>query len=60
MSYTQLKELPQYFLHTPKYLKIFDISGNLFEEVPQPLSEAHSLEELYMDNNPILNITKQK
>ncbi|KAF2888270.1 hypothetical protein ILUMI_17902 [Ignelater luminosus] len=55
---TQIKKLPEHFLHTPKYLKVLDLSGNNFIEVPETLNDSHVLEVLYFNNNPIVNLTK--
>lgn len=59
MSFTQLKELPQYFLHTPQYLKKLDLTGNLLTRIPETLEDAHVLEELIMNNNTIVNLTQE-
>lgn len=59
MSYAELKELPQYFLHTPQYLRKLDLSGNQLTRIPETLEDAHVLEELIMDNNPIENLTEE-
>lgn len=59
MSYTQLGDLPQYFLHTPQYLKKLDLSGNLMTAIPQTVEDAHVLEELIMNNNTIVNLTQE-
>ncbi|KRT83563.1 hypothetical protein AMK59_3472 [Oryctes borbonicus] len=59
ISYTELKDLPQYFLHTPQYLKKLDLSGNQMTKIPETLEDAHVLEELVMDGNPIANLTKE-
>lgn len=49
----QLKDLPQYFLHSPRFLEWLDISSNLFKSVPEPLEEAQSLKYLDISKNPI-------
>ncbi|XP_018320781.1 leucine-rich repeat neuronal protein 3-like [Agrilus planipennis] len=54
MKNTQLSQLPEHFLHTPKYLKILDISGNSFQEIPETLVEAKSLSSLDISNNPFV------
>ncbi|XP_044260532.1 protein flightless-1-like [Tribolium madens] len=59
LSYTGLASLPAGFLHTPKYLIFLDLSGNRFREVPETLGDAHSLETLYFNNNPIVNLTSK-
>lgn len=60
MANTQIAALPEYILHTPKYLRILDLTGNKFTGIPKPLQEAKSLEILYMDQNPIVNLTEEK
>lgn len=57
LSYTQIAELPKYFLHTPKHLSILNLSGNNFESVPAGLSDAHGLKQLFFNENPIVNLT---
>ncbi|RZC39590.1 leucine-rich repeat neuronal protein 1, partial [Asbolus verrucosus] len=59
LSYTELANLPDYFLHTPKYLNLLDLSGNAFEEIPKTLANSHNLTTLYMNNNPIVNLTSE-
>lgn len=60
MENTGIAALPQYMLHTPKYLRILDLSGNQFTGIPKPLQESKSLEILYMNRNPIVNLTEEK
>lgn len=60
MSNLGIKELPQHFMHTPKYLSILDLSGNRFTEVPSTLEESHALQVLHLNNNPIVNLTTDK
>lgn len=60
MENTGLVELPQYILHTPKFLKVLDLSGNQFTAIPKPLQETRSLEVLYFNQNPIVNLTEDK
>lgn len=57
---TGIAELPEYILHTPKDLNILDLSGNQFNGIPKPLKEAKSLEVLYFNQNPIVNLTEEK
>jgi len=54
LSYTQLKELPEYFLHTPKYLHTLNLTGNLMTRVPAALEHSQNLEVLYLSENPII------
>lgn len=57
---TGIGQLPDYILHTPKFLKVLDLSGNQFTGIPKPLQEAKSLEVLYFNQNPIVNLTEDK
>lgn len=59
LRFTHIKELPDHFLHTPRHLKLLDLSGNNFRKIPTGLSEAQVLETLYFNNNPIVNITTE-
>ncbi|XP_077289860.1 uncharacterized protein LOC143913753 [Arctopsyche grandis] len=53
LSDCQLKSLPEYFLHTPRYLEWLDLSSNQLQNVPEPLGDAQSLNYLNISNNPI-------
>lgn len=57
LSNTQLKELPEHLLHTPRKLIVLNLSGNLFESVPKTLMDTESLEVLRFNGNPIRNFT---
>lgn len=59
LRFTHVKELPAHFLHTPRHLKLLDLSGNYFSEIPKGLSEAQVLQTLYFNNNPIVNISTE-
>ncbi|EFA05244.1 leucine-rich repeat neuronal protein 1 [Tribolium castaneum] len=59
LSYTGLSSLPAAFLHTPKKLIFLDLSGNQFTGIPDTLGDAHSLETLYFNNNPMVNLTNK-
>lgn len=52
-----MSTLPDYFLHTPKNLEFLDLSGNAFERIPEALKLTTSLRILFLNNNPIVNIT---
>lgn len=56
ISSAQLKTLPPTLLHGPMHLKVLDLSNNFFTDVPMTLGEAHSLEELVLNDNPISEI----
>ena len=60
LSYTQLKELPEYFLHTPKYLQTLNLTGNLMTRVPAALQHSHALEVLYLSENPITVLDRSR
>lgn len=53
LSYTQLKDLPEYLLHTPQNLHILNLTGNLMTRVPAALQHSHALEVLYFSENPV-------
>ncbi|KAL3270508.1 hypothetical protein HHI36_021048 [Cryptolaemus montrouzieri] len=57
LSYTQISVLPQYFLHTPRYITVLNMSGNNFVHVPMELEEAHALETFIFNDNPVVNLT---
>lgn len=57
---TGIGALPEYILHTPKFLQVLDLSGNQFSGIPEPLQETKSLQVLYMNQNPITNLTEAK
>ncbi|KAF5287032.1 hypothetical protein FQA39_LY16146 [Lamprigera yunnana] len=59
LQYTDIKALPDNILHTPKYLKVLDLTGNRFTSVPEGLTDAHVLETLYLNTNPFVNITAE-
>ncbi|KAK4878390.1 hypothetical protein RN001_010896 [Aquatica leii] len=59
LSYTGIKSIPDSFLHTPKHLKLLDLSGNSFTSVPQGLTDVHTLETLIFNANPIVNLTQE-
>lgn len=56
LSSTMLKSLPDNLIHSPKYLTVMNLSSNYFTEIPKQLQEAHSLEELILNDNPISKI----
>jgi hypothetical protein len=53
LSYTQLKDLPEYLLHTPQFLHTLNLTGNLMTRVPAALQHTHTLEVLHFSDNPI-------
>jgi len=53
LSYTQLKDLPEYLLHTPQHLRTLNLTGNLMTRVPAALQHSHALEVLYFCDNPV-------
>ncbi|KAF5294333.1 hypothetical protein FQR65_LT10786 [Abscondita terminalis] len=59
LSYTKIKKLPNYFLHTPKHLKVLDLSGNGFTSIPEGLTDVHTLETLFFNANSIVNLTEE-
>ncbi|KAG7295506.1 hypothetical protein JYU34_021713 [Plutella xylostella] len=55
----QLKEIPDKFLHTPRYLERLDISDNQLTAVPQELEETKNLVYLNINQNPIVRLDKK-
>ncbi|XP_063836619.1 leucine-rich repeat-containing G-protein coupled receptor 6-like [Ostrinia nubilalis] len=53
MRSCQLTEIPDKFLHTPRYLERLDLSDNLLKAVPQELEETKNLLYLNLNQNPI-------
>lgn len=51
LSDMELDELPKYLLHSPRQLKVLNMSGNLFETLPETLQDAINLEELNLNDN---------
>ncbi|XP_025204556.1 leucine-rich repeat-containing protein 70-like [Melanaphis sacchari] len=56
LSNTSLHELPDHLLHTPRFLEILNLSNNKFTQIPQGLEEAHALQKLNFNSNPIKSI----
>ncbi|XP_072948626.1 tsukushi-like [Epargyreus clarus] len=56
MRSCQLKEIPDKFLHTPRYLERLDISDNKLTIVPQELEETKNLIYLNLNQNPITEL----
>ncbi|KAG5876561.1 hypothetical protein JTB14_004213 [Gonioctena quinquepunctata] len=60
LQYTEIKTLPENMLHTPKHLKILDLSGNIaFDKIPDTFTQARSLEDLYLNNTGFINLTQE-
>ncbi|XP_073965148.1 uncharacterized protein, partial [Choristoneura fumiferana] len=57
----QLSDIPDKFLHTPRYLEHLDLSDNQLTMVPQELEETKNLVYLNLNQNPIeeLDMTKE-
>jgi len=60
LSYTQLKDLPEYLLHTPKYLHTLNLTGNLMTRVPAALQHTHALEVLHFSDNPVTVLDRSR
>lgn len=56
MRSCQLTEIPDKFLHTPRYLERLDISDNQLKAVPQELEETKNLIFLNLNQNPIVRL----
>ncbi|XP_050678439.1 leucine-rich repeat neuronal protein 3-like isoform X2 [Leptidea sinapis] len=52
----QLTEIPEKFLHTPRYLERLDISDNKLIAVPDELQETKTLIYLNLNQNPIVEL----
>ncbi|XP_057654464.1 chondroadherin-like [Diorhabda carinulata] len=60
LQYTMISGLPDYLLHTPKYIRVLDLSGNQgITKIPQTLSDAKKLERLFLNNTGFTNLTKE-
>ncbi|XP_038219832.1 leucine-rich repeat neuronal protein 3-like [Zerene cesonia] len=53
MRSCQLTEIPDKFLHTPRYLESLDLSDNKMKAVPLELEETKNLLYLNLNQNPI-------
>lgn len=53
LSEMELSALPENLFHGPRQLKVLNISGNLFETLPETLKDAINLEELNLNDNTI-------
>lgn len=51
-----LTEIPDKFLHTPRFLEHLDISDNKLTSVPQELEETKNLVYLNLNQNPIVKL----
>lgn len=60
LSYTDLKDLPEYLLHTPKNLKVLNLTGNFMTRVPSALEHSHALEELHFSDNPVVVLDRSR
>lgn len=60
LSYTDLKDLPEYLLHTPKNLKVLNLTGNLMTRVPSALEHSHALEVLHFCENPVVVLDRSR
>ncbi|XP_074041949.1 CD180 antigen isoform X2 [Leptinotarsa decemlineata] len=59
LQYTEINTLPENMLHTPKYLRILDLSGNTrIDKIPNTLIQARSLEKFYLNNTGFVNLTE--
>jgi Leucine-rich repeat (LRR) protein len=60
LSYTHLKDLPGPFLHTPKYLRTLNLTGNFMTRVPDALQHSHALEVLYFSENLVTVLDRSR
>ncbi|KAG6443873.1 hypothetical protein O3G_MSEX003089 [Manduca sexta] len=59
MRSCQLTEIPEKFLHTPRFLERLDISDNRLTAVPQELEETKNLVYLNLNQNPIVELNME-
>lgn len=57
LSRTMISELPEHFLHTPRFLEKLYLSGNQFPEPPAGLVDTHVLQLLDLSENAFSNLT---
>lgn len=53
LSMMELGSIPTHLLHSPRGLKTLNLTDNLLTEIPEALTFAKNLENLYLDNNLI-------
>lgn len=51
LSYMELKSLPEHIFNAPRQLKTLNLTGNLFETVPDAIQHAVNLVNLNFDDN---------
>ncbi|XP_055309698.1 leucine-rich repeat neuronal protein 2-like [Sitodiplosis mosellana] len=56
LSFMELRKIPETTLHGPRELKVLNLTGNLFTEIPDDIRLARNLVELVMDDVPIVHI----
>lgn len=56
MRSCDLTEVPEKFLHTPRFLEHLDLSDNKLTAVPQELEETKNLLFLNLNQNPIVEL----
>nr|XP_026483458.1 leucine-rich repeat neuronal protein 3-like [Vanessa tameamea]XP_026483459.1 leucine-rich repeat neuronal protein 3-like [Vanessa tameamea] len=56
MRSCELTEIPDKFLHTPRFLERLDISDNKLTSIPQELDETKNLKFLNLNQNPIVKL----
>lgn len=56
LSFMELRKIPESTLHGPRELKVLNLTGNLFTEIPDDIRFARNLVELVLDDIPIEHI----
>lgn len=56
LSFMELRKIPESTLHGPRELKVLNLTGNLFTEIPDDIRYARNLVELILDDIPIEHI----
>lgn len=56
LSFMELRQIEDSMLHAPRELRVLNLTGNLFFEIPEAISFAKNLVELILDDLPIEHI----
>lgn len=56
LSFMELRKIPETTLHGPRELRVLNLTGNLFTEIPDDIRYARNLVELVLDDVPIEHI----
>lgn len=56
LSFMELRKIPESTLHGPREMRVLNLTGNLFTEIPDDIRYARNLVELVLDDIPIEHI----